>query len=167
GTSNPEAKGDPDQDNLEGLSAPYLFYRGIELHPRVLDVDVKQWTNSRVGCWDGQYSSCPLRPGPLVHAILILVYLFKFFYWETGYFNTLDITLDRAGYYLCWGCLVWVQCFYTFASYYMVSRPNLNASWFGHFRFCSLDFWPYCLTISRTDKRKSFVSPRKMLYLES
>ena len=33
----------------------------------------------------------------------------KFFYWETGYFNTLDITLDRAGYYLCWGCLCWVQ----------------------------------------------------------
>ena len=35
--------------------------------------------------------------------------LFRFFYWETGYFNTLDITLDRAGYYLCWGCLTWVQ----------------------------------------------------------
>ena len=47
--------------------------------------------------------------GPIVHALLINVYLAKFFYWETGYFNTLDITMDRAGYYLCWGCLCWVQ----------------------------------------------------------
>ena len=47
--------------------------------------------------------------GPVVHALLINIYLAKFFYWETGYFNTLDITMDRAGYYLCWGCLCWVQ----------------------------------------------------------
>ena len=47
--------------------------------------------------------------GPLANAVLINLYLLKFFYWETGYFNTLDITLDRAGYYLCWGCLTWVQ----------------------------------------------------------
>ena len=47
--------------------------------------------------------------GPIVHALLTNVYLAKFFYWETGYFNTLDITMDRAGYYLCWGCLCWVE----------------------------------------------------------
>ena len=41
--------------------------------------------------------------GPIVNAGLLNLYLLKFFYWETGYFNTLDITLDRAGYYLCWG----------------------------------------------------------------
>ena len=40
---------------------------------------------------------------------LTCIYLAKFFYWETGYFNTLDIIMDRAGYYLCWGCLCWVQ----------------------------------------------------------
>ena len=47
--------------------------------------------------------------GPIVNAFLINIYLPKFFHWETGYFNTLDITLDRAGYCLCWGCLTWVQ----------------------------------------------------------
>ena len=47
--------------------------------------------------------------GQIVNATLVNIYLLKFFYWETGYFNTLDITLDRAGYYLCWGCLCWVQ----------------------------------------------------------
>ncbi len=44
-----------------------------------------------------------------IQIVLCFRYLLKFFYWETGYFNTLDITLDRAGYYLCWGCLVFVQ----------------------------------------------------------
>merc|ERR1712088_610100 len=62
--------------------------------------------------------------GSVVNAILINVYLLKFFYWETGYFNTLDITLDRAGYYLCWGCLTWVQVFYTFSAYFLVAHPT-------------------------------------------
>merc|ERR1712165_236433 len=62
--------------------------------------------------------------GQIVNATLVNIYLLKFFYWETGYFNTLDITLDRAGYYLCWGCLCWVQEFYTFSAYYMVGTPS-------------------------------------------
>ena len=61
---------------------------------------------------------------PIVNATLINLYLLKFFYWETGYFNTLDITLDRAGYYLCWGCLTWVQIFYTFSAYFLVAHPS-------------------------------------------
>eukprot|EP00088_Acartia_fossae_P040461 TRINITY_DN42142_c0_g1_i1.p1 TRINITY_DN42142_c0_g1~~TRINITY_DN42142_c0_g1_i1.p1 ORF type:complete len:211 (+),score=3.51 TRINITY_DN42142_c0_g1_i1:295-927(+) len=38
--------------------------------------------------------------------------------------HTLDITLDRAGYYLCWGCLTWVQVFYTFSAYFLVQNPS-------------------------------------------
>ena len=52
------------------------------------------------------------------------MYLVQFFKWETGYFNTLDITLDRGGFYLCWGCLCWVQVFYTFTSAFMVGHPS-------------------------------------------
>ena len=66
--------------------------------------------------------------GPLVNAGLINLYLLKFSYWETGYFSTLDITLDRAGYYLCWGCLTWVQIFYTFSAYFLVSQPSFVSS---------------------------------------
>jgi Ergosterol biosynthesis ERG4/ERG24 family len=33
--------------------------------------------------------------------------------WETGYWGTMDIMHDRAGYYICWGCLVWVPSVYT------------------------------------------------------
>jgi hypothetical protein len=32
----------------------------------------------------------------------------QFFMWEMGYMSTIDIMHDRAGYYICWGCLVWV-----------------------------------------------------------
>ena len=59
-----------------------------------------------------------------VSFILQTLYIAKFFFWETGYFNTLDITLDRAGYYICWGCIVFVPAFYTFASYYLANNPS-------------------------------------------
>lgn len=41
----PDSKADP-TPNLPSL---YEFYRGIETHPRLLGVDVKQWTNCRMG----------------------------------------------------------------------------------------------------------------------
>merc|ERR1711872_399030 len=114
---------------------PYQFYAGIELHPRLFGVDIKQWTNCRMGMmgWallvlNFSLASIKLnyfQLAPLANSVLINLYLFKFFYWETGYFNTLDITLDRAGYYLCWGCLTWVQIFYTFSAYFLVSQPSL------------------------------------------
>jgi 7-dehydrocholesterol reductase len=59
----------------------------------------------------------------LVSVLLQFIYLCKFFYWETGYFCSMDIQHDRAGYYLCWGCLVWVPSVYTSASFYMVNQP--------------------------------------------
>ena len=43
--------------------------------------------------------------------------------WETGYWCTMDIAHDRAGYYLCWGCLVWVPAIYTSPALFLVSHP--------------------------------------------
>ena len=113
------------------------FYRGMELHPRLAGVDVKQLTNCRVGMMMWQLLTLTFflagwklygfDPGHLVNVLLQTIYIYKFFHWETGYFNTLDITLDRAGYYLCWGCLVWIPSFYTFHSYYFVyHRPHAS-----------------------------------------
>jgi len=104
----------------------------MELHPRVLGVDVKQFTNCRIGLMLWQwlviihfvagYQLHGFNEGHLSSTILQTVYLYKFYHWETGYFNTLDITLDRAGYYICWGCLVWVPVLYTFHSFYFVNH---------------------------------------------
>jgi 7-dehydrocholesterol reductase len=52
------------------------------------------------------------------------LYCFKFFLWETGYWKTMDIAHDRAGYYLCWGCLNWVPGVYTSQALYLTNHPN-------------------------------------------
>ena len=43
--------------------------------------------------------------------------------WESGYWNTMDIAHDRAGYYLCWGCLNWVPAIYTSQPLFLASNP--------------------------------------------
>lgn len=117
----------------------YEFYRGMEIHPRLMGVDVKQWTNCRVGmmAWQilivafllaGDEHGEGLNAGHLANVVIQTVYIAKFFWWETGYFNTLDITLDRAGYYICWGCLVWVPAFYTYSSFYLVVHQSTFTS---------------------------------------
>ncbi|KAI8529778.1 hypothetical protein RHMOL_Rhmol12G0251700 [Rhododendron molle] len=64
----------------------------------------------------------------LISTILMLVYVSKFFWWEDGYWNTMDIAHDRAGFYICWGCLVWVPSVYTSPGMYLVNHPvNLGA----------------------------------------
>ncbi|GMH66250.1 hypothetical protein TrRE_jg784, partial [Triparma retinervis] len=56
-----------------------------------------------------------------------IIYITKFFHWEMGYMCSMDIQVDRAGYYLCWGCLVWVPCVYTSAAYYLaLHSPPLS-----------------------------------------
>ena len=39
----PETGNDPLQ-NFDNKPWPYIFYRGVELHPRIFDADVKQVT---------------------------------------------------------------------------------------------------------------------------
>jgi len=125
---------DKDEDDKKGYSNIFRFYRGLSFHPTVGGVDVKQLTNSRFGMIGWQiiitifaffsYYNYGLNTAMAVSFILQTLYIAKFFFWETGYFNTLDITLDRAGYYICWGCIVFVPAFYTFASYYLANNPS-------------------------------------------
>lgn len=35
---------------------------------------------------------------------------------------SMDIQHDRAGYYICWGCLVWVPAVYTSAAFYLTTN---------------------------------------------
>jgi 7-dehydrocholesterol reductase len=60
----------------------------------------------------------------LVSVIVQTVYIFKFFLWETGYFCTMDIQHDRAGYYICWGCLMWVPSMYTIHTYFLTKHAS-------------------------------------------
>ena len=55
--------------------------------------------------------------------MLQTLYLGKFYWWESGYFNTLDITLDRGGVYILWGCTTIVPLLYTFPSFVLAMNP--------------------------------------------
>jgi 7-dehydrocholesterol reductase len=110
------------------------YYWGTELYPRVLGWDVKQFTNCRFGMmgWPlillsfaaKQQAVYGLSDSMAVAVGLQLVYIAKFFWWETGYLRSLDIMHDRAGFYICWGCLVWVPSVYTSSTLYLVNHPN-------------------------------------------
>ena len=125
-----------DIDN--NYSQLFLFLRGLKFHPRLFGVDIKQLTNCRFGMISWQiiitvfaiyyFKNYGFNWAILTTVLLQSIYIGKFFYWETGYFNTLDITLDRAGYYLCWGCLVFVPSMYTFTTYYLINnKPDISA----------------------------------------
>jgi len=111
----------------------YDFYWGMELYPRIgASFDIKTWTNCRMGMngWAAlpwAFAAASARASPsgaptdamLVTAALINVYLFKFFVWEPGYWASMDIAHDRAGFYICWGCLVWVPSIYASPALYL------------------------------------------------
>eukprot|EP00386_Alphamonas_edax_P015307 GDKI01046786.1.p1 GENE.GDKI01046786.1~~GDKI01046786.1.p1 ORF type:complete len:498 (+),score=124.63 GDKI01046786.1:105-1496(+) len=110
------------------------FYWGTELYPNVLGWDVKQFTNDRFGLtfWCLMPVSCALwqyehygyvAESMIISVVLQWVYLLKFFIWETGYFCSMDIQHDRAGFYICWGCLVWVPSVYTGHTQWLTEHP--------------------------------------------
>ncbi len=110
------------------------FFWGTELYPRVLGWDVKQFTNCRFGMMFWQVAVLAygfkqyqlyreISSSMLVSITLQTIYIAKFFMWETGYFCSMDIQHDRAGYYICWGCLVWVPSMYTIHTFFMVEHP--------------------------------------------
>lgn len=116
------------------------FFRGIELHPSIAGIQLKQLLNCRIGMigWSLIVVSCAayqhadlgrLSSGMLVCATLQLVYVAKFFWWETGYFATLDMMHDRLGYYLAWGVTNWLPGIYTVAPQYLVANPVDLPAW--------------------------------------
>jgi len=118
-------------------SNPVLSYwRGWELYPYWFGINCKQLINSRIGMtqWaliclvhilkdfdnmkqlSGGHSppwTQVLCSPVFISGALQIVYLLKFFWWEIGYFGTLDVMHDRCGFYISWGCLSWVFSVYT------------------------------------------------------
>lgn len=111
------------------------YYWGTELYPRVLGWDVKQFTNCRFGMmgwalWLLSYAAAQLGRHEVVSDTMLvavaiqLVYIAKFFGWEDGYLRSIDIMHDRAGFYICWGCLAWIPAVYTGGTMYLVDHPG-------------------------------------------
>ena len=127
-------------DRGESGSFIFDYYWGIELYPRLYTIDIKQLTNCRLGMmsWGVLIISFAAKQVELygflsntmaVSLVLQIVYIAKFFLWERGYMSSMDIMHDRAGFYICWGCLVWVPSVYTSASLYLVLHPYVLPFW--------------------------------------
>ena len=109
------------------------YYWGTELYPRVFGIDIKVFTNCRFGMtvWPllvltfclKSYELYGFVDSMFVCTALQIIYCTKFFWWEAGYMSTIDIMLDRAGFYICWGCLVFIPGFYCSTSLFMVTHP--------------------------------------------
>ncbi|KAL5554458.1 hypothetical protein UlMin_041859 [Ulmus minor] len=110
------------------------------LYPRIgKNFDIKVFTNCRFGmmswavlavayCIKQYEENGRVANSMLVNTILMLVYVTKFSWWEAGYWNSMDIAHDRAGFYICWGCLVWVPSVYTCLGTYLVNHSvNLGS----------------------------------------
>ena len=165
---------------LKGIYAPsssdhgksgnliFDYYWGTELYPRVLGVDIKVFTNCRFGMtvWPLLVAIFALKSYELhgfvdsmfVSTVLQLVYITKFFTWEAGYMRTIDIILDRAGFYICWGCLVWLPSLYPLVSQYLVNHPvRLGPVWSSVILFLGLlsILVNYLADLQRQDVRHS------------
>jgi len=111
----------------------YLW--GTELYPRIFGWDLKRFINCRFSMtfwalagFSYAYRSYTLHGqidwGLFFSALSQYLYLFKFFWWEMGYMRSIDIIVDRAGFEIQWGCLVWVPAVYTLHSRFLVLNPS-------------------------------------------
>jgi 7-dehydrocholesterol reductase len=111
------------------------FLWGTELYPRIFNWDLKRFINCRfsMSFWQLAGLSYAYRSyrehgtidyGLLFAALSQYLYLFKFFWWEMGYMRSIDIIVDRAGFEIQWGCLVWVPAIYTLHSRFNVLYPS-------------------------------------------
>eukprot|EP00593_Proboscia_inermis_P000771 CAMPEP_0171300404 /NCGR_PEP_ID=MMETSP0816-20121228/9180_1 /TAXON_ID=420281 /ORGANISM="Proboscia inermis, Strain CCAP1064/1" /LENGTH=239 /DNA_ID=CAMNT_0011776841 /DNA_START=17 /DNA_END=736 /DNA_ORIENTATION=- len=62
--------------------------------------------------------------GLFFSALSQYLYLVKFFLWEMGYMRSIDIIVDRAGFEIQWGCLVWVPSVYSLHTRFCVQNPT-------------------------------------------
>lgn len=111
------------------------YYWGVELHPRLFGVNLKQLFNCRFAMmgWSVILFSFAAKQQALYGHVstamaisvgLQVAYIFKFFVWEGGYFNSLDIMHDRFGFYICWGVTAWLPVVYTLVGLYLVAHPR-------------------------------------------
>ncbi|KAL0299957.1 UNVERIFIED_CONTAM: 7-dehydrocholesterol reductase [Sesamum calycinum] len=88
------------------------FYWGMELYPRIgKNFDIKVFTNCRFGM--------------MSWAVLAVTYCIKQYetYGRVADSMLVNTILMWSGFYICWGCLVWVPSVYTSPGMYLVNHP--------------------------------------------
>lgn len=100
------------------------FFWGVELYPKVCGLSVKRVFNCRFSMLFWMLHSVSsvfheherhgsVSKAGIAVAVSQWLYLLKFFCWERGYMSSLDIVMDRCGFYLIWGVIAFVPAVYT------------------------------------------------------
>lgn len=125
-----------EKKNKKNYSFYFLFkiYNGFVDYPKLLGVDMKQLINCRIGIISWQiiillfffykYHTWGFNNSVFVNVFLQSIYICNFFYWEESYIESLDVKLDKYGYYLYWKYLVLVPGFYTYSTFYLINQNN-------------------------------------------
>lgn len=123
----------PEDSKFSG-NALYDFFMGIELNPRIGQLDLKLFCNGRPGiiAWTlinlsfaaAQWS----QYGYVTNSMLLVnflqgLYVVYFFWKEAWYLKTIDIHHDHFGWMLAWGDAVWLPYMYTLQGLYLVFNP--------------------------------------------
>lgn len=145
--------------------AVFDYFWGMELYPRIFGWDVKMFTNCRFGMmgWGliilsfaaKQNELYGISDSMLVAVTLQLLYIAKFFWWEIGYLRSMDIMYDRAGFCICWGCMVWLPSVYTSPTLFLVNHPNHLGTYAS---FAILAAGMFCIFINYlADRQRQYV----------
>lgn len=122
------------------------FFWGTELHPSCCGYYIKQYVNCRVSMtgwivllWCFAFKQYELygfvSNSMIVSVALQTIYIGKFFVWEHGYFNSIDIMHDRFGFYIYWGVTVWVPSVYVLVGIYLTKHPYQLSKFYAIFCF--------------------------------
>jgi len=142
------------------------YYWGAELYPRIFGIDVKVFANCRFSMTYWMLSGISfaaasykehgsLDPGLCLSALSMLLYLYKFFWWEIGYLRSIDIIVDRAGFYETWGVITWVPTVYTCHSRSTVLTPS-GLDWPTAIAIFSLSMLGVLCNFLADDQRQKF-----------
>uniref|UniRef100_A0A6U1VU29 7-dehydrocholesterol reductase n=1 Tax=Vannella robusta TaxID=1487602 RepID=A0A6U1VU29_9EUKA len=118
------------------------FYWGTELYPKIKSLDIKPLIHSRIGItlWamlNVSYVHAQLEHSGVitnalwVNAIMQLIYIGKHHWWEEGYMATTDIVHDYEGFYLVYGCVVFMPFTFTLSGVSLVYHPSHHLSVLG------------------------------------
>lgn len=122
------------EDRKFSGSKIYDFYMGIELNPRIGNLDFKLFFNGRPGiiAWTlinlsfaaKQYQLYGYVTNSMILVnVLQAIYVLDFFWNEAWYLKTIDIGHDHFGWMLAWGDLVWLPYMYSLQAYYLLYHP--------------------------------------------
>lgn len=171
------ACGKPPDNGTSNKGIIHDFYAGMWLHPRLLEVDLKLFINSRfsmtlwflhcISTLVVVYRNPVVDWGVVGCALSQLLYLSSFFSQEPHYVHTIDIIEDRAGFYETWGCIVWVPAVYTLHTRIgLIYGSNLNFT--SSLVIFVVGVTALTCNVWANEERRQFrKSPEKKLFLSS